>query len=143
MNPQELSLYSEVRFKRLTGVSRSVFISMLKVLEDYDTLNRSCKGQKSEISLENQLLITVLYWKQYCSQMMLGYFFGLHESNVCRIIDKTEQILHASKQFDLPEKVLNETAEEDTFIVDATEIPIQRPLINQSESYSGKKKAQL
>lgn len=138
MIPQDLSQYSDTRFRRLTGVRRSVFRLMLTTIASYESEFRAVSGRKSVISLENQLLITLFYWKHYSSLLLLAHFFEVHESTICRIIQKIEQILRDSGQFDLPEHQLTETG---VCLVDATEIQIQRPEKHQEESYSGKKKS--
>ncbi len=63
----------------------------------------------------------------------LGQDFGLHESNVSRIIQKVEDILIKCGKFSLPSKrrLLAETALTYT-VVDVTEMTVERPKKNKS-----------
>ncbi len=139
MQSQDLSKYSDPCFRRLTGVSRGVYTLMLSTLMEYEQKHRSKTGRKSKINLENQLLLTLLYWKNYGNLLFFAHFWNVHLTTIDRIIKKVERILGDSGQFDLPEKDLSETQEQ-TCLVDTTEVEIQRPTEHQEEVYSGKKK---
>lgn len=140
MQSQDLSKYSDPCFRRLTGVSRGVYTLMLSTLMEYEQKHRSKTGRKSKINLENQLLLTLLYWKNYGNLLFFAHFWNVHLTTIDRIIKKVERILGDSGQFDLPEKDLSETQEQ-TCLVDTTEVEIQRPTEHQEEVYSGKKKS--
>lgn len=140
MFPQELSRYSDADFQRLTGVSRKVFSLMLSEVQQYESLYHSGKGRKSKISLDNQLLLTLLYWKQYGGLLLYSYIYHVDTTTVFRITEKIKDILHASGQFNLPETALSEVTEH-LCLVDATEVEIQRPVEHQEDVYSGKKKS--
>lgn len=63
----------------------------------------------------------------------LGQDYGIHESNVSRIIQKIEDILIKSRKFSLPgKKRLLEDKELNYTIVDVTEILIERPKKNKA-----------
>lgn len=141
MFPQELSRYSDADFQRLTGVSRKVFSLMLSEVKQYESLHHSGKGRKSKISLDNQLLLTLLYWKQYGGLLLYSYIYQVDTTTVFRITEKIKDILHASGRFQLPEHILSETSSEPIYLVDATEVEIQRPVEHQEDVYSGKKKS--
>ena len=63
----------------------------------------------------------------------LGQDFGLHESNVSRVIQKVEDILIKCGKFALPSKrrLLEENGLTYT-IVDVTEMTVERPKKNKS-----------
>ena len=135
-----LSRRKEV-FARLTGVKLSDFLKIIeKVRPLWEKLQakKICAGRRSNItSLENVVLI---YYRCYISHFQLGMYFNLDASNVCRHLQKIEpllaQVLTIKKDRTLSVNDLNR------IIIDATEIPIQRPRRQkpQRDNYSGKKK---
>lgn len=112
-------------FKRSTGVERRTFEKMLAVLEK----GQRDFGRPTRLSRADQLLLTLMYWREYRTQFHIGLSFGVSEATVCRTIRKIENGLVQSGQFRLPgKKVLpaSDTAIE-MVVVDATEQPIERP----------------
>ena len=112
-------------FKRLTGVSRDVYEKMLTILvrasRDF--------GRPSKLSRADQLLMTLMYWREYRTEFHIGVTYGVSEATVCRTIRKVEDALMKSGEFRLPgRKALQPN---DTLIkvvlIDATEQPIERP----------------
>jgi len=117
-------------FKRLTGVRRDTFDMMLA------TLQSSLRdfGRPCTLSRADQLLLTLMYWREYRTQFHIAQAYGVSEATACRTIAKVEDALMSSGQFRLPgKKVLHPS---DTVIevvlVDATEQPIERPQKNNA-----------
>ena len=69
-----------------------------------EVLSRERRGRKSELAVEDQVLLTLGYWREYRTMFHLGQDLGLHESNVSRIIQKVEDILIKCGKFSLPSK---------------------------------------
>ena len=112
-------------FKRLTGVPHPIFKRMVVIL------NQEMRnfGRPPKLSREDQLLMTLMYWREYRTQFHIGQAYDLSESTVCRTITKIENALTQSGQFTLPGKKNlqeNEMAIE-IILVDATEQAIERP----------------
>ena len=118
-------------FKRLCGVSKETFTAMCEVVFEYKQLNS--RGRKSNLSIENQLLLTLSFWREYRTMFHLGRDWKLHESNVSRLVRRIEDILIKSGKFALPGKkrLLADDAIKYT-IVDVTESLIERPKKNKS-----------
>jgi hypothetical protein len=98
-------------------------------------------GRKKELELEDQLLLTLIYYRHYVSQSFLGLIFNLHNSNVCRLIKNITPLL--AKVFKVPtRRIENKLTEEEIsyYLIDATEQEINRPKKGQKKYYSGKKK---
>ncbi len=112
-------------FKRLTGVPHVIFKQMAAVVEEASPNF----GRPAKLSKADQLLRTLMYWREYRTQFHIGETYGVSESTVCRTINSIENVLIASGQFTLPGK--KKLQESDTVIeivlVDATEQPIERP----------------
>ena len=121
----------ESDFKRLCGVKKETFVTMCEVVKE--VLSRETRGRKSGLSAEDQVLPTLGYWREYRTMFHLGQDFGLHESNVSRIIRKVEDILIKCGKFSLPSKrrLLEESGLTYT-IIDVTEMTVERPKKNKS-----------
>jgi hypothetical protein len=112
-------------FKRSTGVSHAMFEKMLAVvkngLRDF--------GRTPKLSRENQLLMTLMYWREYRTEFHIGLTYGVSESTVCRTIKKVENVLMKSGEFRLPGRKALEASDTliEVVLIDATEQPIERP----------------
>lgn len=130
-------------FARKFGVSLPVFQMIVELVRpkwEESLAQKKCAGRKSKIlNLENEVLMVLLYYRHHMSFFELGAKFGLSESNACRHVHKMEkllaQVIHIDK---LP--VMDMQGSDATYIVDATEIQIQRPKRKQAKDYSGKAK---
>jgi len=112
-------------FKRSTGVQRSSFEKMLAVVE----ASLRDFGRPTKLSRADQLLMTLMYWREYRTEFHIGLTYGVSESTVCRTIKKIENVLIQSKQFHLPGKKALQPSETviEIVLVDVTEQPIERP----------------
>ncbi len=117
-------------FKRLCGVKKETFFTMCEVVRE--VLSRETRGRKSGLAVEDQVLLTLGYWREYRTMFHLGQDFGLHESNVSRVIQKVEDILIKCGKFSLPSKrrLLEETGLTYT-IVDVTEMTVEEAKKNR------------
>lgn len=137
----EVEGLSAGQFKRLTGVKRETFTQMLAVLRQSEQ-EKKRSGRPSKLSLADQLLLTLMYWREYRTQFHIAKSYGIHEANVNRIIRKVESALASSGAFSLPGKRVARTDEgvEISFvIVDVTETPIERPKKSNAAATAGRK----
>jgi hypothetical protein len=129
MRYEEVERLPSDQFKRLTGVKRETFEQMLAVLKTSEQQKKR-SGRPSKLSLENQLLLTLMYWREYRTQFHIAKSYGIHEANANRIIRKVESALAASGAFSLPGKRAahsDEGVELSFVIVDVTETPVEKP----------------
>jgi len=111
-------------FKRLTGVQRETFEMMLKVVEkglrDF--------GRPTKLSRADQLLMTLMYWREYRTEFHIAQSYGLSESTVCRTIQKVENALVRSGKFRLPGRKALQSSDTvfEVVLVDVSEQPIER-----------------
>lgn len=61
-------------------------------------------GRPSTLSPADQLLLALMYWREYRTEFHIGLTYGVSESTMCRTIQKIENILIRSGQFRLPGK---------------------------------------
>jgi len=134
MNYEDVKKLKPSDFKRLCGVSKETFAAMCEVVSDHKRQTK--RGRKSTLSIENQLLLTLIFWREYRTMFHLGRDWNLHESNVSRLVRRIEDILIKSGRFSLPgKKRLLEDAALKYTIVDVTEREIERPKKNKSVSF--------
>jgi len=143
MNWKHIEHKNETEFKRLTGFQRATFNIMVAEVKKY--ISEFCfdpnRCRPCKLCIEEQILATIMYWKEYSSMAYIGGIFGVHEATICRIIYKIENILSECKRFKLPDKKkLTKASVKNSFlIVDATEIHIERPKKNSKISTQAKK----
>jgi hypothetical protein len=58
---------------------------MVKIVKEA-VLKKKKPGKPSHLSIENQIMITLGYWREYRTHFHIGVAWGLHESNVYRTI---------------------------------------------------------
>lgn len=125
MKHEELKEKRGEEFKRLTGVKREVHEAML------DTVTKGIRnfGRPIKLSRADQLLMTLMYWREYRSELHIGQSYGVSEATVSRTIRKVESILIKDKRFQLPgRKALKKSEMKiEGVVVDASEQAIQRP----------------
>lgn len=141
MSYEEIKDLKPSDFKRLCGVHHETFNRMIKVVQP-DLKRAGKRGGQPKLSVEDQLLIALEYWREYRRYFHIGQSWGIHESTVCRIVKKVENLLIRSQVFSLPGKrKLHQGAYEwKVLVVDVTETPIERPKKKQRRYYSGKKR---
>ena len=130
---------STADFKRSTGVQPRTFEKMLTVVEK----RLGNFGRPSKLSRADQLLMTLMYWREYRTEFHIGLTYGVSESTVCRTIQKVEDALIQSKQFHLPgkKKLHASDTEIEIVLVDATEQPIERPKKDNADTLAVKRSA--
>src|ERR1700749_928044 len=125
MRYETVEKLKDEEFKRSTGVSQAVFVKMLRVVEK----ELGDFGRTPSLSRADQLLMTLMYWREYRTQFHIGITYGVSESTVCRTIQKVEKALMTSNEFHLPGKKKLQPSDTliEVVLIDATEQPIERP----------------
>ena len=125
MRYEEIKNRNDADFKRLTGVEHQTFHQMVDVLER----EMPHFGRPPNLSRADQLLMTLMYWREYRTQFHIAQAYGVSEASVCRTIQKVEDALLKSEQFRLPGKKALQPSDAviELVLVDATEQPIERP----------------
>ena len=125
MRYETIKTLKDEDFKRLTGVSRGVYEKMLAILK------RDLRdfGRPSKLSREDQLLMTLMYWREYRTEFHIGVAYGVSEATVSRTIRRVEDVLMKSGEFRLPGKKALQPSDTliEVVLIDATEQPIERP----------------
>lgn len=153
-------------FQGLSGISVNEFDDLFERFEpawleaEAERLGRPERqraiggGASYALDLKTRLLMVMFWLRLYLTQETVGYFFGLHKSNVNRNGRRILRVLRqvSDDEFEWPdppargqgrtiEQALHDYPELFA-IVDATEQPVQRSMDNEQQRahYSGKKK---
>jgi hypothetical protein len=125
MRYETIKHLKDSNFKRLTGVQRATFEQMLKVIEK----GLRNFGRPSKLSRADQLLMTLMYWREYRTEFHIAQSYGISEATVCRTIRKVENAPVRSGMFRLPGKKALQASDTvfEVLLVDVSEQPIERP----------------
>ena len=128
-NYLELQSLSPEQFRRLTGVKRKTFEEMILILLEEQNKRYRKAGRKGLLSLEDKLLMTLEYLREYRTYFHIGRSYGLSESACYRACRWVEDTLIKSRKFSLPGKkaLLKSDMEYEVILIDASETPIERP----------------
>ncbi len=147
LSVEQFNLLAEAAEVRITGYTQSKL-----------RLRAIGGGRKAELGVEAQVLVVLMYYRLYLTQILLGYLFNLDDSNVSRLITKLRPVLlevlplpaHETvlfgqvkkKRISSLEELLEKHPEFKEVLIDATEQEIQKPKDKQKrkDKYSGKKK---
>jgi hypothetical protein len=134
-------------FKRLIGVKPGTFALMMEVIVGTEPPSTHPKkgakrGRKRKLTLEDQLLMMLMYHREYRSQAHIAADFGLSDSRCCRIVNDYEKRLVRSGRFSLPSKwslAENPDGAVEAVAVDVAEHPVERPKKSSGDATPGKR----
>ena len=87
MTYEQLKELKPEAFKRRCGLQMETFSQMIEILKP-DLDRRGKRGGQSKLSVEDQLLVVLEYWREYRTQFHIGTSWNISESAVCRLIRK-------------------------------------------------------
>lgn len=119
----------EEKFRRLTGVKRTTFDKMIGILDQAVKDRKTNKGRKKKLSIENMLLMTLEYTREYRTYFHISQSYGVSESNAYKTVKWVEDTLIKHPDFALPGRkaLLKSDMEYQVVLIDASESPIERP----------------
>ena len=129
MKYEKIAWYTEENFRRITGVKKETFRKMVEIVRKSYEEKHKKKGRKLKLSIEDMILATLEYLREYRTYAHIAASYGIAESNMYRGIKWVEDTLISDGTFSLPSRkeVLEKSAEYEIILVDATETPIERP----------------
>ncbi|WP_342253251.1 transposase family protein [Spiroplasma endosymbiont of Zeiraphera isertana] len=116
-------------FYSLVGIKPQTFYKMLEILKIAESKQKYCGGRKNKIVIEERLLMTLKYWKDYSSYRVIAKRYNISHTSCIRNIFWIENILIKSGIFNLPGKkdlTKNKGTNNNLLAIDATETPIER-----------------
>jgi DDE superfamily endonuclease len=129
MSYEQIKALRPALFKRYCGVKPETFHKMVEVVSLHLARTRIKPGRPPKLAVADQVLMTLEYWREYRTFFHIAKSWGIHESSVCRIIKRVEDILTKSKAFNLPGKKKLQMSDHqiEFIVVDVAETPIERP----------------
>jgi len=127
MKYEIIAEYSNTQFRRITGVKRATFEKMVKILQIAYAEKHRRRGRTPKLSIEDLLLATLEYLREYRTYAHIAASCGIAESNICRGIKWVEDTLIRDGTFSLPGRKapLKSDMEYEAILVDATESPVE------------------
>ena len=126
MKYEKISEYSNTKFRRITGVKRTTFDKMVEILRKGYAEKHRRRGRTPKLSIEDLLLATLEYLREYRTYAHIAASYGIAESNIYRGIKWVEDTLKSDMEYEV-------------VLIDATESPIERPKKSKSGTIPGRK----
>lgn len=125
-------------------MQKATFREMVSVIKEAENKRTSRRGKPSHLSIEDRVLMTLEYLREYRTYFHLGQSYGLSESACYRNCKWVENNLIKSKTFSLPGKkaLLKSDTAFEVILIDATESPIERPKKKNAMQKANKKQKQ-
>lgn len=141
MSYENIKHRSAEKFKRLCGIKPETFRHICAFIKEELQRTPQKPGRPTILSIEDQVLLTFEYWREYRTRFHIANSWGLSEPTVCRIISKVEDILKRCPDFRLPGKKVLQQSENvfEVIVVEATETVIERPKKNKKDIIRARK----
>ena len=128
------AIKSKSQFQRLTGVKPGTFEKMLFIIKTVKEQRRKHpnRGKAPKLSIEDQLLMMLMYHREYRTFLHIAADYGISEAQCWRIVTNLEDMLIQSQAFRLPGKkaLTKATVKWSVVLVDVGESPVERPKKN-------------
>jgi len=131
------------RFRRLTGVQKGTFAKMVEVLNGAEKEKFSKHGGRtSPLAMEDRLLMALMYWRENRTYFHVAQTYGVSDNCCWKTVRWVENALMQSGVFRLPgkKKLLENGADFEVVLIDATETPVERPKKSNAEACAGEAK---
>ncbi len=141
MKYEIIAEYSNTQFRRITGVKRATFEKMVEILQIAYAEKHRRRGRTPKLSIEDLLLATLEYLREYRTYAHIAASYGIAESNIYRGIKWVEDTLIRDGTFSLPGRKapLKSGMEYEVILVDAAESPIEQPQKSKDGIIRGRK----
>jgi Helix-turn-helix of DDE superfamily endonuclease len=142
MTYKQVKKLTSEEFKRLSGVHYETFNQMVEIVKKV-YCSRKITGRPPKLKVEDQVLMTLEYLREYRTYFHLGATWGINESTAYRIVKKVEDILIQASELRLPGKrrLIQEDYQIETVVIDVSETPIERPKKNKKNIIVARKKS--
>ena len=129
MKYEKIRELKDEKFRRLTGVKKATFSRMIGILEISDQAKKVRGGRKNRLCLEDQLLLSLEYIREYRTYFHVSQSYGVSESTAYKTVKWVEDTLIKHPDFSLPGRkaLLKSEIEYEVVLIDATETPVERP----------------
>ena len=108
MKYENMKSYSDEKFRRICGMRRKTFEKAIEILNvkyaEEHIGNIRSSGRKPKLTMEEKLLATLEYLREYRTLAHIAESYGIAESSIQRIIRWVEDTLIKDGTFSLPGK---------------------------------------
>ncbi|AIK96715.1 transposase [Candidatus Paracaedibacter acanthamoebae] len=134
MKLKAVEILDKEKFRRLTGIKRTTFNRMIEILREATQLKKKKGGRNTKLCIEDMLLMTLEYLKEYRTYFHISQSYGVSESTAYKAVRWIEDSLIKHPDFALPgrKELLKSDVKYEMVLVDATESPIERPKKSKS-----------
>ena len=115
---------------------------MVNALDNFKSENqKDRRGHCTILTLEEQVLVALEYWRKYRTYFHIGTSWGVSESTICRIVTDIESTLMKTGKFSIPGKkaLLKDSDYPEFVVMDVTETAIERPKKNRKSIIQARK----
>lgn len=139
---EEVRALAATEFRRLLGVKPQTFEAMLEVLQRREVA-KTKRGRPADLSLEEQLLLALQFWREYRTYYHLAMEWRVAENTVCRTIRRVEDALVKSGAFTLPgrKRLAGAAQSWSVVVLDVAEHPVERPKKSSAPATRAKRSA--
>jgi hypothetical protein len=126
---EKLERLKPAQFKRLNGVKRETFRTMVSILRTAEKERRKHGGKPSRMPLEDLLLMALEYNREYRTYFHVAQNYDVSEGYAYKVIRWVEDTLIRDKRFALPgrKELLKSDVAYEVVLVDVSESPVERP----------------
>lgn len=104
MKYEKIAWYTEENFRRITGVKKETFRKMVEIVRKSYEEKHKKKGRRLKLSIEDMILATLEYLREYRTYAHIAASYGIAESNMYRGIKWVEDTLISDGTFSLPSR---------------------------------------
>ena len=134
-------------FRRVVGVKIDTFKEMVKVVRKHYRENKAKGGTNRSLSVNDEILMMLEYYREYRTFKHLGVDYGVSESTAHYTVTKIEKILIKEPQFHLQTLKhaipIEDTSSIEIVVVDVTESQCERPKKSKDNTIQEKRKSTL
>jgi ribosomal protein S15P/S13E len=139
----ELLRVDDKKFARMSGLKESQFAILVKKvlhqIEEHKQVHPlSSRGKKPMMSIENKLLVMLMYYRNYHTCLTISELFGISEGYANKTVHRMSKWVVKALPLGSKRRVGSEEIK--AVLIDASEQKIERPQKKQRQYYSGKKK---
>lgn len=131
----EVDKTNDEDFKRLVGVRKDTYKAMVQIHSTalLDSKKHKNLGRPRALNPENEVLLTLTYYREYRTYLSTAQSFKVDESTAFRVIHTVEKNLIQHPDFQLPGKKSLKEERDTALIIDVTESQIERPKKTEKE----------
>ena len=108
MKYEKIKEYRDEKFRRITGLKRKTYEKCVEILRakyrEEQIKNVRKSGRESKLSIEDKLLATLEYLREYRTYAHIAASYGVHESQIVRYARWVETTLIKGERLGYLEK---------------------------------------